>query len=54
MRKRKNESEKSWVIYQAITKGAIAMNSVCKQAEWEEMERFRPEAQTFVKNGDRV
>ena len=52
MRKLKHESDKSWVIYQTVTRGLVSeMNSVCEQDEWEEMERLRPGAQTLVQNG---
>jgi len=52
MRKKKHEQDKSWVVYQTITKGAVSeMNSVCEQDEWEEMERLHPGAQTLVQQG---
>ena len=52
MRKRKIESEKSWVVYQTISNGTVSeFNSVCEQDEWVEMERLKPGAQSLVKGG---
>ena len=46
------EKVESWVIYQAVLRGeVIGTNSVCEQAEWEQMERQRPGAQRLVQAG---
>ncbi|HJZ54933.1 MAG TPA: hypothetical protein VKE74_08230 [Gemmataceae bacterium] len=49
---RKLEQDESWVIYQAVSKGVVSgPNAVCEQAEWDEMERLRPGAQSVVQLG---
>jgi hypothetical protein len=51
-RMRKFAQDESWVIYQLVTNGvAGGPNGVCRQAEWEEMERLRPGAQSLVQCG---
>lgn len=48
----KFEQDESWVIYQVVTKGVVSgPNAVCEQAEWDEMERLRPGAQSVVQFG---
>jgi len=50
---RKYERDESWVIYQMIDRGGTVSgsNAVCEQAEWEEMERKKPGAQSLVQCG---
>lgn len=49
---RKLEKGETWVIFQAVVRGeAVGPNAVCEQAEWDEMERLRPGAQTIVQRG---
>jgi hypothetical protein len=49
---RKLEQDESWVIYQLISRGAVSGgNAVCEQAEWDEMERIKPGAQSLVQCG---
>jgi hypothetical protein len=49
---RNSVREASWVIYQVVSKGVVlGPNSVCGQAEWDEMERLRPGAQSLVQQG---
>ncbi|MDB5312154.1 MAG: hypothetical protein JWO38_6356 [Gemmataceae bacterium] len=48
----KFDQDKSWVIYQAVARGeVVGPNSVCEQAEWNQMERLRPGAQPLVQAG---
>jgi hypothetical protein len=48
----KARGPESWVIYQAIVKGAVSgPNGVCEQAEWEAMERTHPGGQLLVQAG---
>jgi len=39
----------SWVIYQLIVKGEVTgPDAICRQTEWDEMERLRPGEQWLV------
>jgi hypothetical protein len=39
----------SWVIYQLVVKGEVTgPDTICRQTEWDEMERLRPGAQWLV------
>jgi hypothetical protein len=49
---RKPVQDRSWVIYQSISKGVAAgSHSVCGQSEWEAMERTNPGGQTLIQSG---
>ena len=49
---RKPVQEKSWVVYQAASKGVVVgSHSVCGQSEWEEMERTNPSGRTLIQGG---
>ena len=42
----------SWVIYQSIVKGEVSgPDAICRQSEWDEMERLRPGRQWLVQGG---
>ena len=48
----------TWVVYEKmVRRQPIGQNAVCKQAEWDEMERIQPGCQTLAMgpgNRDRV
>ena len=41
-----------WVVYQKLIHGKpTGLNAVCRQAEWDEMERLQPGVHTLVQAG---
>jgi hypothetical protein len=49
---RKLVPDGSWVIYQLIDNGEVTgPDAICRQTEWDEMERLRPGAQWLVQGG---
>ena len=49
---RNTEVSRSWVVYRMTVRGKIAgVNAVCKQAEWEAMERAQPGYHTLIRAG---
>ena len=48
----KTETVESWVVHRmTVHKKPTGMNDVCKQAEWEAMERAQPGYHTLVQSG---
>jgi hypothetical protein len=42
----------TWVVYEKfVYRQAISQNAVCKQGEWDEMERIQPGCQNLIKTG---
>ncbi len=48
---RKTEESVLWVAYRMNFKGKAQMNAVCKQAEWDAMERAHPGYHTLIRAG---
>jgi hypothetical protein len=48
---RKTEESALWVAYRMTIKGLTQMNAVCKQEEWDTMERDRPGHHTLIRAG---
>jgi hypothetical protein len=48
---RKTDETAMWVAYRMTIKGQTQMNAVCKQEEWEAMERDRPGHHTLIRAG---
>ena len=49
---RKSDGAVSWVVYLMTVWGkASAMNAVCEQGEWDQMELARPGYHTLVRSG---
>lgn len=48
----KSAEDATWVVYlMNIRKADKAMNAVCEQREWDEMERLRPGEHALVRSG---
>jgi hypothetical protein len=46
------EEPASWVVYQMTLHGkSLAMNAVCEQDDWDEMEASRPGYHTLIRSG---
>ena len=48
---RKTDESGMWVAYRMTIKGKPQMNAVCKQAEWDAMERVNPGHHTLIRAG---
>ena len=48
---RKTDESALWVAYRMTIKGKPQMNAVCKQAEWDAMERVSPGHHTLIRGG---
>jgi hypothetical protein len=49
---RATEKDEAWVVFLMTLQGSqVPMNAVCRQSEWEQMERTRPGFHTLIRSG---